>query len=85
MKREQQEQALRRILKESGEIAKSIETPSVRVLAGAIAFLVVIIDSQSRRLDALEYCKATPAPGMSHIWIDVAHQIRCKYCNVERT
>jgi hypothetical protein len=84
MNREEQDRALHRILKEAGEISKSIESPSVRILAGAIAFLVVIIDSQSRRLDALEYCKASDAPGMSHRWIDVGPRILCQYCGVER-
>ena len=84
MNREDQTKALHRILKESGEIAKSIETPSVRVLAGTISLLVLIVETQSRRLDALEYCKATSAPGMSHRWVDVDDTVRCQYCAAVR-
>ncbi len=46
------DRALKRILTESGAIVKSIESPSVRVLAGGLALLVLIVARQQKQIKA---------------------------------
>lgn len=85
MKREEMSKILHQILDQAAAVQKSVVVePSIRVLAGTVTLLVLIIDEQSKRLDALEYCKASTAPGMSHQWIDLGVRVTCQYCGVER-
>lgn len=84
MTREDQYKALRRIVNETGEIMKSIEGPAVRVLAGSIALLVVIIDAQGKRLDAIERCKAGGAADMPRVWQPVGDVVKRRHCPAEK-
>ena len=78
MNRQDQDKALRRIVKETGELAKSFDVPSVRVLALSIGPLVIIIDAQRKRLDALEPCEQNE--GGPHRWVMVGASMKCQYC-----
>lgn len=51
---EEIDRAIRRTLTECAAVAKSIEGPSVRVLAASVAMLCAIVGEQQKRIRDLE-------------------------------
>lgn len=72
--------ALRRIISESGDVAKDIRNPGgERVLAACVSLLSVVLAEQEKRLRALEPCRKN-VDGL-HVYLSSGV---CGYCGVGR-